>query len=59
MMCAMTYLVELKRVQQVVQLAVLGRLVDLDEMLLEPMEGEFSLVIDVDLQRLQKQKEKG
>ena len=55
----MTYLVELKRVQQVVQLAVLGRLVDLDEMLLEPMEGEFSLIIDIDLQRLQKQKEKG
>ena len=55
----MTYLVELKHVQQVVQLAVLGCLVNFDKMLLEPMEGEFNLVIDVDLQRLQKEKEKG
>lgn len=45
----MTNLVELKSIEQVVQLSILGSLVDLDEVLLEPVEGQFRFIIDIDL----------
>jgi hypothetical protein len=46
-------LVEDEGVQQVVQLAVLLVLGQLDEVLLEAVEGQLGLVVDNDLKRLQ------
>jgi hypothetical protein len=54
--CIETDLVELKSVQQIVQFAVLGSFVDLDEVLLKPMKGQFGLIINVNLQRLKKRR---
>jgi hypothetical protein len=45
-------LVELQVVQQVVQLAVLLLLAQLDVVLLETVQGELGVVIDVDLKRV-------
>lgn len=47
-----TYLVELERVKQVIELSVLCRLSELDVMLLKTVKGELRLVVDVDLERL-------
>jgi hypothetical protein len=47
-----THLVELQRVEQVVQLAVLGRLLEADNVLLKTVESQLLLVIDVDLEGL-------
>ena len=52
----MTNLVEFKSIEQVVQLSVLRSLVDLDEVLLEPVEGQFRLIVDIDLQRLEQKR---
>ncbi len=46
-------LVEFERVEQVVELAVLGRLFKANVVLLETVEGELGLVIDVDFKGLQ------
>lgn len=45
-------LVELELIEQVVELAVLLGLAELDVVLLETVEGELGLVVDVDLQRV-------
>jgi hypothetical protein len=45
-------LVELKRVEEVVQLANLLLLSQLDVVLLQTVEGQLRLVVDVDLSRL-------
>lgn len=45
-------LVELERVEQVVELPVLGVFLDLDEVLLQSVQGELGLVVNVDLKRL-------
>lgn len=45
-------LVELERVQQVHQLSVLLLLLELDVVLLQPVEGELGAIVDVDLERL-------
>ena len=45
-------LVELERVEEVVQLAVLLVLLQLDVVLLEAVESQLRLVVDVDLHRL-------
>lgn len=45
-------LVEFELVEQVVELAVFGGLLELDVVLLQTMKGELGLVIDVDFQRL-------
>lgn len=47
-------LVELERVEEVVQLAVLGRLLQADVVLLQSVQGELLLVVDVDLERLRR-----
>jgi hypothetical protein len=46
------HLVELKRVQKVVQLAVLLVLGNADKVLLKTVEGELGLVVDVNLERV-------
>lgn len=46
------HLVELKVVEQVVQLAVLLLLVQLDVVLLQTVKGELGIVINVDLERI-------
>lgn len=46
------HLVELKVVEQVVELAVLAGLLELDKVLLQAVQGELGLVVDVDLQGL-------
>lgn len=46
------HLVELKRVEQVVELAVLLALLELEEVLLETVQRQLGLVVDVDLERL-------
>lgn len=45
-------LVELKVVKEVVQLAVLLLLAELDVVLLQTVEGELGVVVDVDLKRV-------
>jgi len=45
-------LVELELVEQVVELPVLLLLLELEEVLLETVQGQLCLVIDVDLERL-------
>lgn len=45
-------LVEFELVEQVVELAVLGVLGELDKVLLETVQGELGLVIDVDFKGL-------
>ena len=45
-------LIELKAVEEIVELAVLLRLVELDTVLLKTVQRELSLVIDVDLERI-------
>lgn len=45
-------LVELELIEQVVQLAVLGSLFELDKVLLQTVQRQLGLVIDVDLERL-------
>lgn len=47
-----THLVELERVEKVVELAVLGRLVEAHKVLLQAVQRELLLVVDVDLERL-------
>lgn len=47
-----TDLVELQRIQKVVQLAVLLRLLQFYEMLLETVESQLCLVVDIDLEGL-------
>lgn len=49
---AATNLVELERVEEVVELAVLGALLEADEVLLKSVERELLLVVDVDFERL-------
>ena len=49
-----TDLVELQRVEKVIQLSVLLLLLELDVVLLQSVQSELGLVIDVDLERLQK-----
>ena len=48
-----THLVELERVEKVVELAVLGRLVEAHKVLLQAVQRELLLVVHVDLERLQ------
>jgi len=48
------YLVEIQCVQQIIQLAVFARFFELDEVLLQSMQGKLGLVIDKDLERLRK-----
>lgn len=48
------YLVELEVVEQVVELPVLLLLVELEEVLLQTVQGELGLVVDVDLKRLRR-----
>lgn len=50
-----TDLIEFEGIKQIVQLSILGRLLDLDEVLLETVQGEFRLVVDIDLERLSNQ----
>lgn len=50
--CCLAYLVELERVEEVVELAVLGRLLEANKVLLQTVERELLLVVDVDLERL-------
>jgi hypothetical protein len=45
-------LVELERVEEIVELSVLGSLFETDEMLLKTVKSELLLVVDVDLERL-------
>lgn len=54
MPCArlVTDLVELEVVEQVVELSVLLLLLELEEVLLQTVQGELGLVVDVDLERL-------
>ena len=52
-----TYLIELERVEEIVELSVLGSLVQSNEMLLQSVKRELLLVVDVDLERLQPSKE--
>ena len=47
-----TNLVEFKRIEQLVQLAVLVLLFQLDIVLLQPMKRQLCLVVDKDFQRL-------
>ena len=49
-----TSLVELERIQQLEELAVLLRVLQLDVVLLQPVQGQLGLVVDVDLHRLQR-----
>ena len=49
-----THLVEFEVVQQVIQLSVLGVLLELDIVLLQTMQGELGLVVNKDFQRLRK-----
>lgn len=46
------HLVKLERVEQVVELAVLLLLLELEEVLLETVQRQLGLVVDVDLERL-------
>lgn len=48
-----SYLVELQRVKQIVQLSVLGGLLQLDVVLLQTVQSKLGLVVHVDLKRLQ------
>lgn len=48
-------MIEFEGIKQIVQLSILGRLLDLDEVLLETVQGEFRLVVDIDLERLSNQ----
>lgn len=53
-------LVELERIEQIVQLSVLGGFSELDVVLLQTVQGELGLVIDVNFKGLQmKGREKG
>ena len=45
-------MVELERVEEIVELSVLGSLVESNEVLLQSVKGEFLLVVDVDFERL-------
>lgn len=45
-------LIELERVQQIVELAVLLALIELDKVLLQTVQGKLLLVVNVDLQRV-------
>ncbi len=47
-----TYLVEIKAVQQINQLADLGSLGNLDKVLLESVQCELALIVNEDLNRL-------
>lgn len=47
-----TYLVELQRIQEIVQFSILLSLLQFEIVLLQPMKGQLRLVIDVNLQRL-------
>ena len=47
-----THLVELEAVQQVIELAVLLALGELDKVLLKTVEGQLGLVVDVNLEGL-------
>jgi hypothetical protein len=47
-----THLVELEVVQQIIQLSVLGILLELDVVLLQTVQGELGLVVDKDFQGL-------
>ena len=51
------HLVELERIEQVIELAVLLALLKPDKVLLETVERELLLVIDVDLERLWRAKD--
>lgn len=46
-------LIELEVVEKVVELPVLLLLLELEEVLLETVEGQLGLVVDVDLEGLQ------
>ena len=46
------YLIELKRVQQLVQLPVLANFLELNVVLLETMQSQLSLIVDKDFQGL-------
>ena len=47
------YLVKLQNVQKLEQLPVLLRVLELDVVLLEAVQGQLGLVVDVDFHRLQ------
>lgn len=49
---AKAHLVELERIEQIVQLAVLGALLEADKVLLQSVERELLLVVDVNLEGL-------
>ena len=49
-----TFLVELEGIQQLEELPVLLRVLQLDVVLLQPVQGQLGLVVDVDLHRLQR-----
>ena len=49
-----TSLVELERIQQLEELAVLLRVLQLDVVLLQPVQCQLGLVVDVDLHGLQR-----
>lgn len=48
-----TDLVELERVEEIVELSVLGSLVESNKVLLQSVKRKFLLVVDVDFERLQ------
>jgi hypothetical protein len=52
------HLVELEDVEQLKQLAVLFRILELDIMLLEAVEGKLSLVVNIHLHGLKERKRK-
>lgn len=45
-------LIELQAIEEIVELTVLLRLVELDTVLLKTVQGELGLVVDVDLERV-------
>ena len=45
-------LVELEAVEQVVELTILLRLIELDAVLLKTMKGELGLIVNVNLERV-------
>ena len=53
-MWACVDLVEIERIEQVIQLAILLRLLELDIVLLKAVQCQLALVVNVDLHRLQK-----
>ena len=53
-MWACVDLVEIERIEQVIQLAILLRLLELDIVLLKAVQCQLALVVNVDLHRLRK-----